>query len=423
MNKRSLAIIAVALLILGAGIAWIASNIERYTRHVDDGATVDVILNPWYAAQALLDQQQKESHRSFNLHPVLEKLKPYDALVLFNSSTIGNPATRQKLMDWMHGGGHLIVTAQEEWDFDSESADPFLDSFGIRFYYQEEEYDDDYEEEYPEDAAFDEMPESVNESAALESTDTESVTEQTEESEAGQSCAFIDYDDLFEVTWNQDILLIESLGGYTLDDEYDEAIRTGESWPNALLQYQVGAGKLTVLMDPTIWHNDRIGDYDHAFLLWQLVKQDDIIWFVSSNESENLLGILWRTAPYLLIGLGFTILIWGWRRWVRFGPLIPEPSNEHRQWLEHIEAATRFDWNHHQGQAMVDQLRQDIQQIMSRHHNLSYSQDQAEWLELLTQRCKLNQQQIQESMTQPSPHREHPWMELISQLQIIRNAL
>lgn len=414
MKWRNVIIITLSLLIIVGSGFWFASHLERYTRFVDDGAKLDILLNPWHAAQAFLKQQDKESHRSFNLHPVMEQLKPYDALVLFNGSSIGNPATRQKLTDWMHGGGHLIITAQEEWDFDSESADPFLDEFGVRLYSIEE--DEDEEEVDTEELEAEEPEQSAT-------SENSTISEVAPEDEGSQSCAFMDYDNVFQINWDNEPLQIEAYTDYTLDDEFDEAIRSADTWPNALLQYRVGAGKITVIMDPTIWHNHRIGEYDHAFFLWQLVKQDDVIWFVSSNDSENLIDILWRTAPYLMIGLGTMLLFWSWRRWVRFGPMIPDPDNQHRQLLEHIEAATRFDWNHHQGQIMIDQLRLDIEQAMNRLHHLSYSQHQEQWLELLAQRCPLSPSQIQQAMTQPSPQREHPWAELISQLQIIRNAL
>ena len=383
-----------------------------------------MIINPWFAAQAFLQRQQKESHRSFSLHPVFDELNPYDALILDNSSTMANPATREKLLEWINNGGHLIITALEEWDFDLESADPLLDEFGVRLYSQEDEedYDDEDYEDY-EDADEIALEEAASAADPTDSNASEQNQDEADYDEDGESCCFNFYNDVFDVQWDDELLQIESLSYYSLDDEYGEAQRTGGSWPNALLQYQVGAGKLTVLMDTTIWDNERIGEFDHAYFLWQLVKADDIIWFVSSNDSENLLDKLWRTAPYLLIGCSLLLLIWGWQRWVRFGPMIPEPANEHRQLLEHIEAATRFDWNHARGDAMVQSLRNEIKAEVSRHHNLDFKSDQNKWLELVARYCQLDPNLVAQAMSQPSPEREHPWTELISQLQTIRNAL
>ncbi|HAU12362.1 MAG: hypothetical protein CMK83_19165 [Pseudomonadales bacterium] len=410
MNRRSILLIAVCLLILAGGGYWLSTKLERYTHQWDSGPELDVSFNPWHAAQTLLETQNKESHRSFNLHPVFERLQPYDGLVLHNASTVSNPATRERLENWVHDGGHLIITALEEWDFEQEFADPFLDDYGVRLYHLEEDDTDAEEVAIPE---------------ALFDSETETETDAQDESEAAaaQTCAFTNYDNLFDVKWNGEWLQVESYGFYSLDDEYGEAEHTGNTWPNAVLQYRVGAGKLTVLMDTSIWHNDRIGDYDHAYFLWQLVKADDTIWFVSSNESENLLDKLWRTAPYLLIGIGSLLILWGWRRWVRFGPLQPDPGNEHRQLLEHIEAATRFDWNHHRAGNMVESLRNDIKTLLMQHHNLNFDQEQARCCELIAHHSQLDPHQIQLAMSAPSPEREHPWTELIAQLQTIRNAL
>ncbi|MBA56109.1 MAG: hypothetical protein CMK89_16785 [Pseudomonadales bacterium] len=439
MNRRGLLIVAAVLVLAAVGVYWLSTKVERYTHQWDSGPELNVMFNPWHAAQVFLQRQQKDSHRSFNLHPVFDKLNPYDALVLDNSSAIVSPATREKLLEWINNGGHLIITAVEEWDFDMESADPLLDDFGVRLYSledDEEEYADEdyveveYDEEYEEyDAEGDDAQEETEYAApatenSLSQSDAQSQQlNEEEDNDAAQSCTFITYDNLFQVHWDEEILQLEALGEYSLDDEYGEAQRSGNAWPNAVLQYQVGGGKLTVMMDTTIWDNDRIGDYDHAYFLWQLVKADDIVWFVSSNDSEDLLDKLWRTAPYLMTGILVLLVIWGWRRWVRFGPMIPEPSNEHRQLLEHIEAATRFDWNHDQAKAMVESLRNEIKAEVSRQHSLDFKGDQQKWLDLVARYSQLEAALVAQAMRQAIPEREHPWTELISQLQTIRNAL
>ncbi|RLU01525.1 DUF4350 domain-containing protein [Ketobacter sp.] len=412
MNRRHLLLGTVILALAGAGLYWLSTQVERYTHQWDSGPELNVLFNPWHAAQQFLARQQKESHRSFNLHPVFEQLNPYDALILDNSAPIANPATRETLLDWVNNGGHLVITAVAEWDFDQEAADPLLDEFGVRLYALEEDENEDYAED--EDWTGEDI-----EAASVE----DATTPDEEEDEAEQSCTFFSFDNLFALQWEGETLQIESVWNYTLDDDDGAARYGGDAWPNAVLQYQVGAGRLTVLMDTTIWESDRIGDYDHAYFLWQLVKADDVVWFVSSNDSESLLDKLWRTAPFLMTGLLVLLLIWGWRRWVRFGPMIPEPAGEHRQLLEHIEAATRFDWNHAGAGAMVESLRHDIRAEVSRQHHLDFEADQAKWLELVARSSQLDPNLVVQAMSQPSPEREHPWTELISQLQTIRNAL
>jgi len=423
MNQRSITIVAICLTIIAGGCYWLSTKLESYTHQWDSGPELDVAFNPWHAAQTFLEEQNRESHRSFNLHPVFEHLQSYDAIVLYNSTTIANPATQERLESWINNGGHLIITALEEWDFDLESADPLLDDYGVRLYYLE---DDEEESETYEPEATDESYEAIPEDEMFQPDSEEPGDDNSDElgkDQAAQSCTFTHYDNLFDVKWDDQWLQIESYESYSLDDEYGEAERTGDTWPNAVIQYRVGAGKLTVLMDTSIWHNDRIGDFDHAFFLWQLIRSDDIVWFVSSNESENLFDKIWRTAPYLLVGIITLLILWGWQRWVRFGPLVPDPDNEHRQLLEHIEAATRFDWNHQQADAMVESLRNDIKAVVTQQHNLNFDREQARWIELVAHQSHMNANQILAAMSATPPDREHPWTELIAQLQTIRNAL
>ena len=72
---------------------------------------------------------------------------------------------------------------------------------------------------------------------------------------------------------------------------------------------------------------------------------------------------------------------------------------------------------------MVDALREDIRQQVSRIHNLDLEQNEQRWLTLVSQCSTLSETQIQQAMTQPPPRREQPWTDLIAQLQTIRNAL
>ncbi|MGC1510583.1 DUF4350 domain-containing protein [Ketobacter sp.] len=420
MTSRTGVAIGVGALITVLLGAFIYSNLERYTRYENAGPELDVRLNPWHAAQQYLLFWNIDSHRSFNLNPVLDKLQPTDTLVLANNGPIVNPGMQQQLFNWVADGGHLVINAHNTWQFESESSgDDFLDSLGIRVYSTEDEEEVD-------ETASDTEPEADWEpdDAAARSEDTvpDSPIEGGQE-EAGTSCTFFNLDDVRLLQLNEHLLQIESVPWRTLEPAYDIEAFSGEHWPNPLLQVQLGNGTLTALLDTTIWQDNRISELDHAYLLWYLVKDSTTTWLVSSDDSESLMQLIWRTAPYLLIALACLILSWGWQRWVRFGPMIQPPAPGHRKITEHIEASARFGWNHGEAHHLLEPLRDDIKQRVSRHCTYSYKNDTTQWLQYVAKIVHIDESELAHAMAGEAPRHEQDWTHLIHQLQIIRNAL
>ncbi|HVK98853.1 MAG TPA: hypothetical protein VM553_03535, partial [Dongiaceae bacterium] len=82
--------------VLAAGI-YLYRNLERYEKSVNTGPSLKVLLNPWYAAQRFLEKHHIESHRSRDLHSILDRLKPDDTLVLFNDTPIFSTTGQERL--------------------------------------------------------------------------------------------------------------------------------------------------------------------------------------------------------------------------------------------------------------------------------------------------------------------------------------
>lgn len=437
MKPRLLLLITLVLALLGAGAYWLYQNLERYTRLENTGPTLDTLINRWHAAQAFLEQHNISSHRAMDLHDVLHRLQAQDALVLFNDTALYDLNHQQQLKEWMNQGGHLVITANYEWDEEAAtSSDPFLDSMGVRLLWLEEDdeaasaeqNDEQFEEQDSSTDDNDPTPGQEENASPLEDfADIMDPVMPPAEDSITPACGIYGEHDIYRVAYADDADLLQINFGYsyTLEDASGNAIRTAGADPNGLLQYAVGKGRMTVLLETDIWTNRAIGDFDHAFLLWHLIGDRPLVWLVASHESENLLKILWRNARYLLIGLLAWLLLWGWRRWVRFGPLVPDPSPERRQLLEHIEASTRFQWKHQQLEPLLQRLRDDIWLHLNRHHGIDHQQGDNS-IAALRKLAELSQQPadiIRQAMTCPAPQREINWIELISQLQTIRNAL
>lgn len=437
MRRHQMLWLALGLILLGSAGYYLYSHTEFYTREVNTGPTREARFNPWLAAQTFLAQHQIKSHRAMDLSIVLQRLQPDDTLVLFNDSPVYDPGHQHYLQEWMRNGGHLILTANYTWNEDRQSSgDPFLDAMGVRLFWLMSNNNDikdindlsldDTEPTTPistptneVNGADDTAGMATPPEADADNADVDSTLPITTE------CDIHLWGDLYQVYAASDVdpLQIDFGHYYTLEDASLQAIRTANASPNGLLQYAVGKGRMTVLLDTDIWTNYKIGDYDHAYLLWYLVQDSPTVWLVASHDSENLLALLWRTAPYLLISCAVLLLFWGWSRWVRFGPLIPEPPTARRQLLEHIEASAHFNWRHQQANDLLATLRDDIWWRLNHHHGIQRNGDDNNALAKLIELSLLPDAVVRHAMTSPAPQRESHWIELISQLQTIRNAL
>jgi hypothetical protein len=435
MKRHLMPWLTVVLIVLGGAGYYLYTHVESYTREINTGPTLEARFNPWLAAQNFLARHQINSHRAMDLPVMLQRLQPDDTLVLFNDSPVYDPGHQEYLQEWMRNGGHLILAANYTWDEEEQSSgDPFLDAMGVRLFWLETEDDDsdDVSDETTDETGSAESATAPEQEETSTDTETATTADASSDNPDAEStlpitpvCNVHLWGDLYQIHYAADTDPLQINFGYyyTLEDASQQAIRTADAAPNGLLQYAVGKGRMTVLLDTNIWTNRKIGDYDHAYLLWHLVQDSPTVWLVASHDSENLLALLWRTAPYLLTGCAVLLLLWGWRRWVRFGPLLPEPPTARRQLLEHIEASARFSWRHHQADALLATLRDDIWWHLNRHHGVQRNGDSNAALAKLTELSQLPGEVVRHAMTSPAPQREPHWIELISQLQTIRNAL
>ncbi len=107
-----------------------------------------------------------------------------------------------------------------------------------------------------------------------------------------------------------------------------------------------GLGKVIVTTDNSFMTNDKIREADHAYLLWKLVGQgaDQTIWLYYSTRSVSLLRKLWiDAAPALLAGVVLVFVI-AWQQMNRFGPIQRSVVVPRRNFVEHLDAAGRFEW-------------------------------------------------------------------------------
>jgi hypothetical protein len=119
------------------------------------------------------------------------------------------------------------------------------------------------------------------------------------------------------------------------------------------MRLPIGRGSFT-LVNATPFKNDLLRDGDHArlFAAATQLRRGDSIYFISDDESESLVRIMWRYgAPVIMLFLGLVALAL-WKGSARFGPLAATPEMARRSLGEQIRGTGSFTLRFGGGQAL-----------------------------------------------------------------------
>jgi hypothetical protein len=128
------------------------------------------------------------------------------------------------------------------------------------------------------------------------------------------------------------------------------------------LRFDLGDGRVTLLSDHDWLHNTRIGEADHAALLWALLdaRKGDEVWLVHGIERPSLFALLREAAAPFLLALSGFVLVWLWAISRRFGPLASVLPPARRRLAEHLEASGRYLLRHGGLGLLYDASRQRL---------------------------------------------------------------
>ncbi|TQV72386.1 hypothetical protein FLL45_19435 [Aliikangiella marina] len=339
MNK--FAISRVTWIIVGSAIMftliciWFFKSFNKVPVEIPLGYSSEAKRNPFLAAEKFLQKVsiKFESRSDFGLFDELSArddtsgeqndsfLGEFDT-VLINGSRIGMSTLRRENMKrWIENGGHLVLVATELYEYEFESSrDKFLDEVGLRYYETGSDYDY-YEDE--------------GNLTLLNFEDAEQPTE------------------------------IHFHGtGYIEDTSGDASFIAGPQDVDQFIQYPMGEGLLTVVIDFSIFRNGRIRQHDHAMFLAQLIGNSPKAWLVYNREQPSLLSMMIQHGPLMLISslaLLFLILIGQlWRR----GPAKQDTPPVQREIMQHIAAAGEFSFRTDQGNRLLHDLMESIHNRM-----------------------------------------------------------
>lgn len=130
-----------------------------------------------------------------------------------------------------------------------------------------------------------------------------------------------------------------------------------------LVRFDRGQGWVAVFADLDLFSNPRIGEAEHASFLWSLgtvAGQPAGAALVYGVDRPSLGSLIWKHGWAAVVSLSLLVGVWVWSRWVRFGPVLPEPPRERRSLLEHIRATADYLWRQEEVGRLVASARQGL---------------------------------------------------------------
>lgn len=390
MSRQALLRSGVALLLVGFCVAGFFACFEQREVDVPRGASPEVRRNPYLALGRLLERMGHEVALLDDLARLAELPGPPATLILPTHRYSIGAERSQALLDWTARGGHLVVVTYSFWsepepEWEAEAAedatrgeeraapalepdrpDPLLDRFGLRQVAGARR-----EPARAEDAG----------GAAAEGTSEGDVEDGAAAPEPPTLPELLSGKWLQpppEISWAH-FAETERPLEVSFDSRFQwtraEGVATwGVEGPSGLhlVELPHGQGRVSALTSDDPLTNAAIGSLDNAEFIVRWLRRDAAgdgpIWIVFQEEWPGLLQLARRHALPALVASALLLLLWVWRSVWRFGPLLPEPSPARRAWLEHLDAAGRFQWRQDRGRALIATLRQDVARRLYERH-------------------------------------------------------
>jgi len=387
INKSLLnkALVTIAILaILALLILFFQKNFEYVEKTQWQPLTGEAKTNPLYASQLFLRRMGIPTQTKDNVQD-LGTLPNTDTVILISSSrqTLRS-AQLSGLLGWVSNGGHLIISGVADWTvFPSES--PLVD-----------EPKDSQAEDLASPPTIDPLQE------FLEVQIREGIE--------------------FDNNKSETIKLKGTVRPLALGADYYRAITLNDNnktmgleqvainGKNVIIRQQIDEGLITLVSGLDFINNYKVGKFDHAEILWQLVHGKhatlgaskpllpDAVWLVHSDETPNLFELIWKHFWTLVITLGLLFFIWVFRVSRRFGPLIPKETEDRRNLLEHIDASGAYYWKQQQQDVLLESTRSVAQQLLLKRIPGWHALSQQDQIQLLAKRLDLNEAQLSKTL-------------------------
>ncbi|MEM1178939.1 MAG: DUF4350 domain-containing protein [Acidobacteriota bacterium] len=360
MKRIVLIALAVGALVAG-GYLVREQFFEKTTVTLERGYQGEAAYNPYFALRELYTGLGAPAETTSGV----QRLPPNNhALILAMDDRALVDKEVRSLMDWVRGGGHLVVPASH-----FVVAAPFLDIVETALFDEDEDDGDDAR--------------------------SESVfrTQRT--------------------TWPK---LVAGDRPVIRSDGEDDA-----AW---VLSYAVGDGQITVPVALAVLRNLQIGDEDHAELAWWLVQDRDGgapagVWIAYRQAPVSVWSLLIQRGRPVVLAL-VLLTVAGLALYARpFGPKHEARPRDRRHLAEHVRATGRYLWDRDVEHTLLRAVQGGVERRLAR----GGQPNPRQLVELVKQECArsgADPERLHAALTLPSTRDPNQFTDAIVTLEALR---
>ncbi|MGH8026854.1 MAG: DUF4350 domain-containing protein [Pseudoxanthomonas sp.] len=382
-------IVLLAAAVIGAGVAWFLHAYEKVEREIALPPRGEAGYNPLYALKKALqaDGVKVESRQRLNL--ATQQLGPHDTLLILNDPRTMTPVESRRLLDWVAGGGHLLVRTPPAMSRDDETGVPILEAVGVLL-----------TEDPPE----------------CESLQVEGQEHHVEFCN-GRRFFFNEVEP--ELSWGD------------LQAAYVYArLAHGKGHVDVLADFDFLTNKGSSESDfPGMDNDDPSGglhDGPHRALARQVLAPNygqGTMHLVYAAQMPSLFRTVLTQGWPVWAPLSLALLAWLWLRMQRFGPLRPSPPADRRSLLEHVRASGEHLFRYNKRALLYAAVRNSFLARLRRRDPVAAALSGEAQVGAIAERLNISADKIRTALQSPSSHDKPAFRDRISTLIQLRNRI
>ncbi|HEY9051291.1 MAG TPA: DUF4350 domain-containing protein [Gammaproteobacteria bacterium] len=415
-NKLPLILALVVIALLTYSFFYL---FESYEEQEDLGWDKKARRNPYLAAEQFLTRVSIPVTSSDNFDKLIQ-LPPKGMVFISNSSQTLTRKRVDKLLEWVEQGGHLIVAAPV---YDKDEKDFLLSRFEV----ENRKISKADESEPVEQPRLSEQLEKINKDILDNKQKDKEKNEQNNIDEAEvTTLRFNDLETSVRMHFSPESELTHP-SFYRKEDaksgEMEPTYWAGSEYGVHFMQFDMGYGLLSIISDNSIWKSNRIDVLDHAYLLWLLSNKNSEVVLLYGANMPSIFSFIWQYAAEMVLVMGLLLIAWLLYRSRRFGPVRQFTQAAHQSMAEHIRASGEYLWRDRKYELLIEPLRNEIRNRIQMHFPHFFQLNQKQQIELIQEHSSLPVDRIDSAFNRDINGDESEFMNIIIDLQKIRNTL